>query len=165
MIQPTGHALWMPSIGYIMVNMVIIQNVLILCSSIFVSRDFAPILLEKNSLFKEAQELREIPDNISYRKLKKLMIACNQFNTLYSIRDIRDIIDAAIRNASKETGFKTIQIIIRHCIIRDTREWDKYFKLLDELLAAGKTGEPWSADAIETGVTKYKIAANILEMA
>ena len=39
--------------------------------------------------------------------------------------------------------------------------WDAYFVVLDEMLRAGPEGEPWSADAIETGHAAYRNAGGL----
>ena len=36
--------------------------------------------------------------------------------------------------------------------------WDDYFGVLEDVLKAGPQGEPWSADAIETGHNAYRAA-------
>ena len=36
--------------------------------------------------------------------------------------------------------------------------WDDYFRVLEDVLNAGPQGEPWSADAIETGHNAYRAA-------
>jgi len=40
--------------------------------------------------------------------------------------------------------------------------WDKYFEILDAALAAGKTGEPWSACDIDIGIAKFKAACELV---
>jgi len=117
----------------------------------------------------EAKKLRDLPDDVSYEEMKQIAAKTRKRCTSRTVEAASWAARAASWAAKEaaRTGRTSraaaATAVCASIIGASTIVWDKYFEVLDVALAAGKTGEPWSACDIDIGVMKYKKAAKITE--
>ena len=114
-------------------------------------RVFAPRALDAAGLRQHAARLRALPDGVTPNEARAAAWAAEAAAARAEARTAAAA-EAAAWAAEEEAAAAAARAEAR------AAAWDDYFRVLEDVLNAGPQGEPWSADAIETGHNAYRAA-------
>jgi hypothetical protein len=140
---------------------------------------FAASALQSVGLVTQAECLRNLPNDISYKNLAAAARA--RATAAHAARAgaaaaaaatvLATAAAAAAANAAAQAAHTTAAGAAAHAAAHAAvgaaagaaagAVWDDYFLVLDEALAAGPVGESWSADAVVTATANYKKAGGL----